>query len=86
MNQQTPASKPVVLYCFTRYQDCSEEAAKIFDSAEGALNYLHSLRPDPSAMDSYQLFELGREIPLESEKVRKEEVRIKETVKYKIKE
>jgi hypothetical protein len=90
MNQPTPAKSnskgPVVLYNYIRYQDCSEESTKLFDTVELALAYLNNRRHDGSAIDHFQLFELGREIPLESEKVREEEVRIKETIKYRVKE
>ena len=57
---------PVVAYCFTRYQDGSEESAKVCRTTEEALKWFNMMSRGQDQTE-FHLFELGKEIPIEQE-------------------
>jgi hypothetical protein len=56
------------VYRFTRYQDCHEEGGKAFETLDAALEYMDSCNRDRSAMHRFEVFELGRRVPVEFRK------------------
>lgn len=62
--------KNYVVYVYTRYQDCSEETAKVLGSVEEALAWINKYcKGYGGGVSEYKLFELGKEIPLTTETV-----------------
>lgn len=54
-----------VVYSFTRYQDGHEEGTVAFEKLESALEYISRCQTDRSVMHRFEMFELGRRVPIE---------------------
>lgn len=59
-----PPCNGYVVYHFTRYQDGHEEGCTAFEKLDDALAYMTKAE-DGMAMHRFELFELGRRVPVE---------------------
>lgn len=73
-----------VLYVYTQLQDGHEEFTKVFAGTDDVLKYLNNRGNWPGDSSEYRLFELGKEIPLESYEEREPQPD-KVVVKYRLK-
>lgn len=78
--------KLYVVYCYTSVQDGHEEWADIVKGLPAAMALINKHANPWGAQNDLHLFELGKEIPLQADKVQKETVKVEEKYEYKLKE